>query len=301
MHASAAFFEPLQRRLDAAVSGWLDVTGAPSVDFSTPAGAPALLAPDSVTWRVMKNPIALIVGGIAAVMLELAEPRVAAGVWDHTTFRANPVGRMKRTGFAAMVTIYAPAEAACAMIAGVSRRHARIAGETADGVAYRAGDPELLDWVQATASFGFLQAYRRYARLLPPADCDRFFAEAAPIAALYGATGAPRTVLECEALLARMRHKLAPTPALRDFLRILRDADFLPAPLLPLRGAMIAAAASLLPQWMHPLLGPRPAFPPGGETMLRMLGAAGERIVLRSAPPAQACLRLDLGADYLYH
>jgi hypothetical protein len=39
---------------------------------------------------------------------------------------------------------------------------------------------------------------------------------------------------------------------------------------------------------------------PGYETLLRALGAASERLVLAEAPPAQACVRLGLAADYLY-
>src|SRR5215475_5426593 len=102
--------------------------GRPALDFAAPSGAPALFAPHSVTWRVMKNPLALMVGGIAGVILELAEPRVRTGVWEHTNFRTDPVARMKRTGHAAMVTVYAPAEAARTMIEAVSRRHAAISG-----------------------------------------------------------------------------------------------------------------------------------------------------------------------------
>lgn len=51
------------------------------IDFSSPVGEAALLAPDSVQWRVYKNPIALGIGGIAAVLLEFAEPRIRSGVW----------------------------------------------------------------------------------------------------------------------------------------------------------------------------------------------------------------------------
>ena len=52
------------------------------------------------------------------MILELAEPRVRSGVWDHTSFRTDPVTRLRRTGLAAMVTVYAPRETAEAMIAG---------------------------------------------------------------------------------------------------------------------------------------------------------------------------------------
>jgi uncharacterized protein (DUF2236 family) len=54
-----------------------------------PAGEPALAAPDSVSWRVFKNPVSLFVGGVTAVILELAEPRVRTGVWEHSSFRAR--------------------------------------------------------------------------------------------------------------------------------------------------------------------------------------------------------------------
>ncbi|MBS0386339.1 MAG: DUF2236 domain-containing protein, partial [Proteobacteria bacterium] len=143
-----------------------DIVAPPSgmqrVDFRAPVGAAALFAPDSVTWRVMKNPVALMVGGIAGVILELAEPRVRTGVWEHTTFRRDPAGRIRRTGYAAMATIYGPADAARAMAASVSRRHAAIAGQTPAGAPYRADDDELLTWVHATAAFGFLEAYCRF-------------------------------------------------------------------------------------------------------------------------------------------
>ena len=103
----------MRRNLDRLLRDYIaPPPGMRPVDFSAPAGAPALFAPDSTTWRVMKNPVALIVGGIAAVILELAEPRVRTGVWEHTSFRRDPVTRMRRTGYAAWVTIYAPADAA---------------------------------------------------------------------------------------------------------------------------------------------------------------------------------------------
>jgi uncharacterized protein (DUF2236 family) len=48
--------------------------GRANVDFRIPVGEPALVPADSVSWRVFKNPVALFVGGVAAVLLELAEP-----------------------------------------------------------------------------------------------------------------------------------------------------------------------------------------------------------------------------------
>jgi uncharacterized protein (DUF2236 family) len=41
--------------------------------------------------------------------MELAEPGLRT-VWEHTTFRVNPIRRLRRTGLATMVTVYVYAE-----------------------------------------------------------------------------------------------------------------------------------------------------------------------------------------------
>ena len=122
-----------------------------------------------LSWRIFKNPVSLFIGGVSAVILELAEPRVRSGVWDHTSFRTDPLTRLRRTGAAAMITVYGARSQAEAMIAGVRRRHGHVTGVTPAGVAYEANDPVLLDWVQATAAFGFIEAYKRFARALSAA------------------------------------------------------------------------------------------------------------------------------------
>ena len=97
---------PLQSGLEAATRALFDLDDQSSADFLHPVGEAALVSPDSVSWRVFKNPISLFIGGVAAVIMELAEPRVRTGVWEHTTFRVDPIRRLRRTGLAAMVTIY---------------------------------------------------------------------------------------------------------------------------------------------------------------------------------------------------
>ena len=72
---------PLQIGLELATRALLDPGDQSSVDFSRPAGEPALVSPDSVSWRVFKNPVSLFIGGVTAVIMELAEPRVRTGVW----------------------------------------------------------------------------------------------------------------------------------------------------------------------------------------------------------------------------
>ncbi len=299
---TATLKRPIQAGLDAAAKGYAAAPGMPAVDFTVPTGEPALAAPDSVSWRVFKNPVALYIGGITAVLLELAEPRVRSGVWDHTSFKTDPLPRMKRTGLAAMMTVYGPTSAAEKMIAGVGRMHSRVAGETPAGAAYRADDPELLDWVQATASFGFMNAYHRFVTPLSDADRDRFYVEARPAAALYGATGAPSSEAELDAQFEAMRPKLERSAIVFEFLDIMKRTAALPGPLRLMQPVLMRAAIDLLPGWTRETLGLGAAY---GLTswqarLVRMAGRASDRLVIKAAPPAQACMRLGLPADYLY-
>jgi uncharacterized protein (DUF2236 family) len=127
---------PLQSSLEAAAWTLLEPGDGSHIDFSRPIGEPALYSPDSVSWRVFKNPLSLFIGGVTAVIMELAEPRVRTGVWEHTTFRLDPLRRLRRTGLAAMVTIYGARSTAEAMIARVRRMHDMVAGTTPTGEAY---------------------------------------------------------------------------------------------------------------------------------------------------------------------
>lgn len=257
---------------------------------------------DSVSWRIFKNPVALFVGGVAAVILELAEPSVRTGVWEHSGFRRDPVRRLERTGMAAMVTVYGARSVAEAMIADVVRRHDRVMGETPAGEAYRANDACLLTWVQATASFGFIEAYHRYARPLSPAEIDRAYDEGAPAARLYGALDAPRSDAERLALFEAMRPRLEPSPVVFEFLEIMNNAPIAPWPMRPAQRLLIRAATDMVPGWVRERLGLGPSF--GLQrwqgSLVRLAGAMADRIVLRSGPAVRSCGRLGLPAEFLY-
>ena len=272
-----------------------------AVDFTSPAGEAALAPPDSVAWQVFRNPVALFVGGVTAVVLELAEPRVRSGVWDHTTFRTDPLARMERTGLAAMVTVYGARSVAERMIAGVCRLHERVEGRTPAGVPYRATDTELLDWVQATASFGFLEAYATFVRPLTDAERDRFYAEGIPAARLYGAVGAPASRAALEAQFDAMFPKLERSPIVLEFLDIMRRTPIFPAPARWLQWMLVRAGVEVVPSRVRDLLGLDARWGLGRleHALVARLGQLADRIVLPSSPAAQACRRLGLPADYL--
>ncbi len=273
----------------------------PAVDFTKPAGEPALVGPDSVSWRVFKNPVTVFIGGVAAVVLELAEPRVRAGVWEHSSFRADPLTRLRRTGLAAMVTVYGPRSVAEGMIRGVNRQHQRVVGTTAEGVSYSAANPELLAWVQATAVFGFLEAYSAFMWPISAERRDAYYAEGRAAAELYGAVGAPTSSAQVEALFARMEPMLEPSEALLEFLSIMRSAELLPAWGAPLQGALVRAAVSILPAWSRERLALQDWTLGSIEReLVRTAAKAADHIVIDASPAVQASVRLGLPADYLY-
>jgi uncharacterized protein (DUF2236 family) len=265
------------------------------IDFTAPPGAPALAPADGVSWRVFANPVSLFVGGVTAVLLELAEPSVRTGVWEHSSFRRDPAGRLRRTGFAAMVTVYGPREPARQMIARVVRLHEGVQGHTPGGLPYRANDPRLLDWVQATAVFGFTQAYHAYVASLSPAEQSAAFAEGQAAARLYGATQAPADSAAWERLLARTAPLLEGSPILTEFLDIMTHTPLLPWPLRPLQRLLVRAAVEITPEPVRSLPELRGRGLRRGErTVVRLLGRAARRWPLRSLPPAQAARRMGV-------
>ncbi|GAB3096698.1 DUF2236 domain-containing protein [Aestuariicella hydrocarbonica] len=276
-------------------------TGA-RFDFLHPAGEEALLPADSVTWRVFKNPVAMFVGGVAAVILELAEPRVCDGVWNNTTFRTDPLGRLRRTGLAAMVTVYGPHTKAEAMIAGIHRLHGNISGVTAAGQAYNANDEELLNWVQVTASFGFLEAYCHLVKALPAADKDAVYREGAIAARLYGAVGAPASVAGQEELFKAMRPKLQPTDVIEEFLQLMLQTPILPFFLRPYQHLLVRAAVGILPAETRRFLklGARWQLKDWQLDLVRWTGRLADRLVIKASPAVHACRRLGLPDNYLY-
>jgi uncharacterized protein (DUF2236 family) len=292
----------LQHRVSAAVNSLLNGQSGNGVDFSAPRGEEALVPPDSVSWRVFKNPVALFIGGTAAVILELADPAVRAGVWGHSSFRMNPIGRLQRTGLAAMVTVYGARSTAESMIRRIVRMHDSVQGTTEQGIHYSANDPRLLTWVHATALYGFAAAYDRYARSLQGADFDRFYGEGEAAAHLYGAAAAPRSRAEMQALLQSVSPLLTASPIVFEFVNIMSATPALPPGLRWMQRILVRAAVDLVPSWIRMRLGLGDAYGLRGHEawLAAVLGAAAERIVLPTSPAAQACLRLGLPAAYLY-
>jgi uncharacterized protein (DUF2236 family) len=288
---------PLQRQIDELAQSFLQPQQ--TIDFSMPKGESALIPPESISWRIFKNPVVVFLGGVTAVLLEFAEPRVRDGIWQHSNFRTEPLTRLRRTGLAAMVTVYGPCSKAEAMIAGVVRRHDCVTGWTSEGEPYHANAPVLLNWVQATAGFGFTEAYHAYVRHLTMDERRILFAEARPIARLYGAIGAPTSQEELEVLLETMQPRLVASPIIFEFMEIMEQVPILPR---PVQRVLLKAAVELLPVWVRERLGfgPRWRLRPAERVFVRALALASDCLILRSSPAIQSCRRLGLPDTYLF-
>jgi uncharacterized protein (DUF2236 family) len=270
------------------------------IDFLNPPGEAALTAPDSLQWRVFRNTVALGVGGVAAVLLEFADARIRSGVWDHSVYPVDPIGRSRRTGAAAMVGVYGPASAARRVIAGVNRLHSKVSGVTPGGRAYKALEPELLDWVSATAGFGFMKAYDRFVRPLSAAEQTRFFEEGGEIGKLYGVRRSVRSEADFLDMMNALAPDFEPHPINLEFLNIIASGKA--APTIPkfLHRALARGAVSILPTMVRERLelGREWDLTPLDDAALRLLGRISDRVKDRKSPAWQAAVRLGLPGDF---
>lgn len=226
-----------------------------SPDYDAPVGDTGLFGPDSVTWKVHADFPCMMAGGLGALMLQTLHPLALAGVWDHSDFRGDILGRLRRTVAFVSRTTYAPRAPAEQAIEHVRHIHHHVKGRAADGRVYSADDPHLLNWVHCAESWCFLRACRMYGHTpLPAAWQDRYLAETAVIAESLGARDVPKTVADLETFFRDVREELVFDARVREVMHVLHAIE-LPIPMARLgRGLFFGAAAALLPDWALLLL-----------------------------------------------
>ena len=74
-----------------------DVVGSRDLDLTRPPGDDGLFGPGSATWLVHGDFTAMMAGGIASLLIQMLHPAALAGVWDHSDFRRDMAGRLRRT------------------------------------------------------------------------------------------------------------------------------------------------------------------------------------------------------------
>lgn len=224
-----------------------------------------LFGPSAVAWRVHGDVTGMMVGGVAALLLQMLHPAVLAGVWDHSNFRHDMLGRLRRTARFIALTTFGGRDEAEAALALVREVHGKVRGTLPDGTLYRADDPKLLAWVHVAEAVSFLDAWIRYAEpTMTAADQDRYFAEMAHIGIALGADPVPTSRAEAMRLIDAMRPELATSERTREVARLVLRHRPQTLAAAPIQALTFQAAVDLLPPWarrMHGLSGSSVAAP----------------------------------------
>lgn len=213
-----------------------------------------LFGPRAVAWRVHGDVASMMVGGISGLLLQMLHPAVLAGVWDHSNFRADMHGRLRRTAKFIALTTYGGRAEAEAILARVRGIHDHVNGTLPDGTPYAANDPALLAWVHVTEATSFLAAWRRYAEpAMSAADQDRYFAEMVQIGQALGADPVPRNRAEAAALIDAMRPQLRSDARTSEVAKIVLAQPAANKLAQPLQTLTLQAGVDLLPAWARRL------------------------------------------------
>ncbi|PSL02131.1 uncharacterized protein (DUF2236 family) [Haloactinopolyspora alba] len=218
-----------------------------------------LFGPDSVSWRVHREPV-LWLAGIRALYLQALHPRAVAGVVQNSDFRRDCWARLMRTAEYVGTVVYGTTDDAEAAGRRVRAVHDRLRGvDPFTGERFRVDDPELLRWVHVTEVESFVTTARRAGLALTDDETDAYYTEQVRAAALVGLdpSTVPAATSEVHDYYERMRPELTLTAEGRDVAR------FLAAPPMPRalawtvgRPAWLSVsgvAFALLPRWARRL------------------------------------------------
>jgi uncharacterized protein (DUF2236 family) len=252
---------------------------ARSLDYR---GDPGLFGPGSASWTVIGD-VAAFVGGIRALLMQAAHPEVVAGVFDHSRYREDPLGRLSRTSAYVTATTYGAMPEVEAAIGIVRGSHRPIRGRSHRGKVYTAGMPVLAAWVHNALTDSFLVAHQHYgAKPLDPAGADRFVAEQTRLGRMLHADPLPETAPGLAAWLAG-HPDAGLSPGMAEAVSFLKSPPLEPAQRLGYR-VLFEAAVATMPPRITGILGLRPR--PGAE-------AAGKSAV--------GLLRWALGSSPSWH
>jgi uncharacterized protein (DUF2236 family) len=213
-----------------------------------------LFSPSGVYWHVNRETISLLAGG-RALLMQIAHPKVAAGVATNSHFQQDPLRRLQRTMNAMWSIVFdesAVAGAALRQIAGVHSKVRGVIGEAEgafSGRTYDARDPELLLWVHATLIDSAIAAYHTFVAPLGAADAAAYYEDSKTLARLFDIPNdlVPATLASFQAYMAAMieGNEIAIGPNARALARdILYPSPWLLRPAGPLQRLL---TAGLLP------------------------------------------------------
>jgi uncharacterized protein (DUF2236 family) len=223
----------------------------PPLAAGTP-GDPGLTGPGSVTWRVCRERVVPL-GGLSALLLQLAHPLVAAGVAEHSSFRADPAKRLMLTLEMLLVTTFGDIRQVGEMTGRIANIHRVVngslrqdTGEWRRGTHYSATSPELCLWVYATIIETTLNSYSTFVRPLDMNERAELYRESERFGQLYGVGKDIRPVSyqDFRDYYATTLSRLMPSAQARSMARLILRARLRGIPIPPW-GYLLAAG--LLP------------------------------------------------------
>jgi uncharacterized protein (DUF2236 family) len=153
------------------------------------------VADRTITTRVLRERVLALSWG-SALLLHVAEPRIAQGVADHSVFLNNPRRRGARlysTANTMLDLLVGGPDDVQAAAARINAIHDRVHGRIQEyhpgmrvDTPYSAHDPILLSWVHIALHVTLLRAYAALVGPMSPADQDRYCTEVASIEPLLG-------------------------------------------------------------------------------------------------------------------
>lgn len=223
---------------------------ASSADRADPAdpGDPGRYGPASEAWQLNREAMLLLGAGPRALLLQLAHPSVAAGVADHSDFRADPWRRLAGTLRSYLTIVYGTTAAANAEIRRLNALHRGIVGQ-----GYSARDPALSMWVHATLVDSTISVYDAWLEPLSEARRAAFYAETRPIGRAFGVPEdlLPADIAAFEAYMGAMLGPAGPvrvSPVARELAGIVLRPPLAPlAPLVPGPTASVARTLARIP------------------------------------------------------
>ncbi|MDG5749788.1 oxygenase MpaB family protein [Qipengyuania sp. XHP0211] len=245
--------EKLRLKLVERVRGvFNDVEGG---EQPVPVSDEALFEKDSPIRLVHADIVGMMVGGIRGLLLQMLHPHALQGVLDHSNFRADMHGRLRRTARFIALTTFGHRDDAMAAIERVNRIHAKVGGTLPDGTPYEATNPRTLAWVHVAEATSFLAGYLRHVRPdMPGSEQDEYYRQFAVIARALGADPVPLDRREAEALFRGLRGDLQTSPAAREVAQLVLTQKPEGSP--PAVQAMLGAeAVALLPPFARSMLG----------------------------------------------
>ncbi|OLC57574.1 MAG: hypothetical protein AUH85_02945 [Chloroflexi bacterium 13_1_40CM_4_68_4] len=130
-----------------------------------------LFSPDSVAWMIDRER-AVLLGGGRSLLMQLAHPRVARGVAEHSDFRKRPFRRLARTLTLSLDSVFGDRDVALRSAGRINAAHASVRGE-----GYSAFDPDLLLWVFATLADSAVLSYELFVRDLTSSQKNAYYEE----------------------------------------------------------------------------------------------------------------------------